>query len=1003
MSHPNRKRIAIVISLFIAFVSVLFIAREIILQSASDAAADRKPTGGKSSAHITKHHGRTLDEQSPAHSVRVDSKEIWDFDISENKSSIFLALDEAALRDADGKETIVKLTPPATLETLPARLAELSAPMGVLPVAYLSGEKRSISSRRFVTPDLRVKLDAAAAKMVADENDLVIKERPTYAPDWVIMTAATPLAALDAMNRLRTVSKVASADVLLAAQQSLRSVPPPNDPLFFHQWHLLPTPASVPRRRDVNILTAWNYPSLTGNRGAGVRIGVVDDGLQAAHPDLAPNVNTSLGYDWNGRDSDPNPSARDWHGTSCAGNAAAKGNNGLGVSGTAPDATLVGMRLVGGASTDEMKADAMFYQNQLIHVKTNSWGPRDDGKTIEGPLPLTGLALQYAATNGRGGKGTIFLWAAGNGKEFGDNSNYDGFANSIYTIPIGATRSDDVSTSYSEPGANIVVCAPSGDGSIGITTTDVTGALGYNNGSSINNLADLNYTNNFTGTSSSTPTAAGIVALMLSANPQLGWRDVKEILIRTAHRPTALGDQWATNGAGILFNHNVGAGLIDAAAAVNLAKTWSNLPEQTSHTSTHGNPSNHIPDSNSNGVTLSFNLVATNIRVEHVTLKLNVSHSGRGDLKITLTSPSGMVSELSNFHNDPNDNYNWTFSSVRHWGENSKGTWKLNISDCNGSVNGNSTGGMLNDAQLQVYGSKAEPDTFLFWRHDNGQVAHWILKNGLLHSSANVYSSPIGWDWKIVDVEDLNGDGYEDIIWRHDNGLVAHWILKNGIFHSSANVYSSPVGWEWKIVDVEDLNGDGHADMIWRHDNGQVAHWILKNGILQTSANVYSSPVGWEWKIVDVQDLDGDAHADMIWRHDNGQVAHWILKNGILQSSANVYSSPIGWEWKIVDVQDLNGDGHDDMIWRHDNGQVVHWILKNGLYQTGANVYSSPIGWEWKIVDVKDLNGDAHADMIWRHVNGQVAHWILKNGILQSSANVYSSPIGWEWKIVDVK
>ena len=69
---------------------------------------------------------------------RVDSEEIWDIELASQPLAITLALDEAVLRDADGKETISRLTPPATQETLPARLAELSAPLGVFPVAYLA-------------------------------------------------------------------------------------------------------------------------------------------------------------------------------------------------------------------------------------------------------------------------------------------------------------------------------------------------------------------------------------------------------------------------------------------------------------------------------------------------------------------------------------------------------------------------------------------------------------------------------------------------------------------------------------------------------------------------------------------------------------------------------------------------------------------------------------------------------------------------------------------------
>ncbi len=630
--------------------------------------------------------------------ARVDSEKIWDFQLEGQPLSITLALDEAMLRDADGKESLARLDPPATQQTLPARLAALTAPGGVFPVAYLTGEKRTDASRRLVTPDLRVKLDAASAEKIAASHLLVIKDRPSYAPGWVVMSAKTPFEALDAMINLRAIREVASADVLLAVQHQLRALP--NDPLVTSQWHLKKTSTSL-SGTDVNIETAWNYPAANGSRGAGIRIGVVDDGMQTNHPDLAPNVDTINDKDWNGADADPSPGSGDDHGTSCAGNAAARGNNGIGVSGTAPEATLVGMRLIAGGATDAQEAEAMYYLPELIQIKTNSWGPTDTGDRLASPGPLTLLAMENATTFGRGGKGSIILWAGGNGGDVMDNSNYDGYANSIHTIAIGATDSLGRRSFYSEPGANIVVCAPSNGGTLGITTTDRTGSDGYNRASG------GDYTNSFGGTSSATPTAAGIVALMLKKNPNLGWRDVQEILIRSAAKPPA-STGWVDNAAGFHFNHDFGAGLIDATAAVSLATTWASLPAQTSVISKQSGLSSAIPNNDSVGVTRSFNLTNSNIRVEQVTLKLSATHNYRGDLEITLTSPSGMVSKLAELHNDQNDNYsNWTFSSVRNWGELSDGIWTLRIADIRSEEN--LSGGVLTAAELKIFGSSATP------------------------------------------------------------------------------------------------------------------------------------------------------------------------------------------------------------------------------------------------------------------------------------------------------
>lgn len=701
MPSPESRRIAVSCTLLLILALLVFLLRTRTdirhgLESTSAGAApDSPPPAAEAAAPAAPRSAKESRKKNRAGTPIVDSEEVWDFKDGGRMLSIKLALDEAAVRLPEGKDSIVPLVPPATDESLPARLAELEGAGDVLPVAYVVGRERSAAFRRIVTPDLRVKLDDAAAEKVAAAHDLVIKSRPDYAPGWVIMSAASPFAALDAMINLRAIREVASADVLLAAQRSLRVLP--NDPLIVDQWHLKKTVDSS-SGTDVNIETIWNYPAATGSRGAGIRIGVVDDGLQTAHPDLAPNVDSVNDKDWNGNDSDPNPGSGDDHGTSCAGNAAARGNNSLGVSGTAPDATLVGMRLIAASVTDLQESQAMAYLPDLVQIKTNSWGPSDTGDILEAPGALTLAALKNAAETGRNGKGNIFLWAGGNGGGSNDNSNYDGYANSIYTIAIGATTSSGNRSGYSEPGSNLVVCAPS-DGALGITTVDRTGSNGY---------SPNDYTSDFGGTSSATPTAAGIVALMLEKNPNLGWRDVQEILIRSAAKFKPTDTDWVTNGAGFPFNHNFGAGLINATAAVNLASGWTNLPAHTRTVSTQSGLNAAIPNNNATGITRSFDLTASNIRVEHVTVKVAITHSARGELSIALTSPGGMTSRLAEVRPDDNPDYqNWTFSSVRNWGESSTGVWTLKIADKSSTTN--STGGTLTFAELTVFGASATP------------------------------------------------------------------------------------------------------------------------------------------------------------------------------------------------------------------------------------------------------------------------------------------------------
>ena len=632
--------------------------------------------------------------------ISSDSKRSWTIgETSSGGGNFILALDEVARRDADGKETLAALDPPASDDSLAERISAAGPGAGLtLPVAYQAGELRSAASRRLVTSDLRIHCGGKNPDEIARAVGLSIKDKPAYAPGWLVLSAADPFAALAAMERLRVLGHP-TADVLLATQHAKRTMP--NDPLISQLWHL--KNSSSPRTHS-NVESAWLYGGTGGARGSGIRIGIVDDGLETNHEDFTGNIDTTHDWDWNGNDNDPNPAAGDDHGTPCAGNAAARGNNHIGLAGSAPEGVLVGLRLIAGAATDAQEAEAMAWNNDIIEIKSNSWGPDDTGKVLEAPGPLTSAALLNATTTGRGGKGTLLVWAAGNGGDVSDNSNYDGYANSIHTIAIGATDSLGRHATYSEAGANLVVCAPS-DGSgnaLDITTTDLSGTLGRNVSSSANGG---NYANDFGGTSSAAPSAAGIVALILGRNPSLGWRDVQEILIRSAFRIQPADAGWATNSAGLSFHHHFGAGLIDASAAVNLAATWTNLPAQTSQASTQTALSIAIPDNNSTGITRSFDLTGSGILAEHVTLRLSISHTARGNLRITLTSPGGMSSTLADVHPDTFDNYNnWTFSSVRHWGENPAGVWKLKITDL--STSGNNIGGTLTAAELTIHGAE---------------------------------------------------------------------------------------------------------------------------------------------------------------------------------------------------------------------------------------------------------------------------------------------------------
>jgi kexin len=274
---------------------------------------------------------------------------------------------------------------------------------------------------------------------------------------------------------------------------------------------------------------------------------------------------------------------------------------------------------------------------------------------------------------GRGGKGVIFTWAGGNGGS-GDNANYDGYANSRYTIAVGASGASGEKSSYSEEGSCILVNAPSSYASGAITTTDRTGSAGYSTG---------DYATDFGGTSSACPLAAGCIALMLQANPNLTWRDVQTILANTSTKNSPTDAGWITNGVGRQFNHKFGFGRVNATAAVAAASTWVSLPAEATPLSATETATISIPDNNATGITRTRTLTApAGFVTEQVEVTVNITHPYRGDLEMFLTSPAGTVSKIAATRGDSSDNYSgWTFSTVASWGENPSGAWTLKIAD----------------------------------------------------------------------------------------------------------------------------------------------------------------------------------------------------------------------------------------------------------------------------------------------------------------------------------
>ncbi|MCG7973670.1 MAG: S8 family serine peptidase [Candidatus Thiodiazotropha taylori] len=487
------------------------------------------------------------------------------------------------------------------------------------------------------------------------------------------------------------------------------------DPLYDQQWHIKNTGQSgATAGEDINAEPVWD---VDGIKGRGIRIVVVDDGVEIGHEDLAANVAVDQSWDYQNSDTDPSPpqpSASDpfAHGTAVAGLIAARDLNGVGVRGVAPRASLIGYNAIL-TNTDADKADAMSRDAVDNAVSSNSWGSFDSTGMLESPPSLWESAIQTGLASGRFGRGIVYVFAGGNGAERGDNSNHDGYVNNRGIIAVGAVGNDGRQADFSESGANLWVSAP---GSDCVLSTDRTGELPYNDSSDgTSDVSNRSYTC-FSGTSAAAPVVSGVVGLILEANPNLGWRDVRLILARTARKNHASDSGWLTTGTNprYNFNHKYGFGVPDAQAAVALARSWTNLGQERTHTTDLESPNEPIADMGTTTSTITVSNSGID-HIEYVEITFSASHTEPGDLEILLTGPDGSQSLLSEprgcssgfplFTRVTCSSFNgWVFGSARHLGAAANGDWTLTVRD---RVTGDS--GTLQSWRLKFYGT-GEPE-----------------------------------------------------------------------------------------------------------------------------------------------------------------------------------------------------------------------------------------------------------------------------------------------------
>lgn len=524
-------------------------------------------------------------------------------------------------------------------------------------------------------------------------------------PGWVIVEVDTVREAVNIANALRASGQFGSVSV--EADQPRIPHELPTDPLVANQWHL----ENTINIGDINASAIYDL----GYTGAGITVGILefnDDNFKVDHEDLAANWAQSLSMDttpFSNIDSQT-------HAVSVAGLIAGVANNGIGIAGVAYDSKLARLR----NGTMLVLGSAMQWRFNQIQIHNNSWGPANPPFLFPAHTEDDYVmdAYERGIRFGRSGAGRIYLFSAGNDGPV-DRVDYQPLASSRWSMAIGAVDENNDIASYSQPGTSLFATTYSGPGgpspfrqiqTTGIDLPEPPGPFGVDE----TYIPDINGRGlGFNGTSASCPIAAGIVALMLDANPNLTYRDVQHIIADTAIPSNFVNQSlyfyvgggslvgetwWQVNGAFTRHSDEYGFGVIDALAAVTAAESWTGVREQrvldtflipVAATIPPAQFVEFPPDSGEFVIdTAAFGInwsttfcVKPDIALEAVELEITATGGWAGDLEILLISPWGTVSPLAVPRPDPGNYTNYVFTTLKHWDERSAGEWTLQITD----------------------------------------------------------------------------------------------------------------------------------------------------------------------------------------------------------------------------------------------------------------------------------------------------------------------------------
>ncbi len=444
--------------------------------------------------------------------------------------------------------------------------------------SFIFQNEKEVGLSNYFYVKLRDESDFDSMMEMLDEHQVDLIGYNKYMPLWFTLSTTVESANAMVMANIFHESRLFEHAQPSFMVDMIQEAPISADQFFPDQWGMLNTGqyGGIPGI-DMNAETAWGIEK--GN--SSIIVSVIDEGIDLTHPDMSANI-----FGSHDAVSGTSPSVLYGpHGTACAGIVGAIDDNGIGISGVAPNAGLFSVSITfSSTNLYQDLADAINWSwINGSDVISNSWGGGPAVAIVED-------AITAAIANGRGGLGSVVVFATGN-----DNNLYGGVswpANSDPDIlAVGAMSpcgerinpsSCDGEGWGSNYGSELDIIAPG----VFIATTDIQGDTPGSCGDysppeagcviTPSTYTNYNYTSTFNGTSSACPAAAGVAALMLSINPSLTVLDVNNMIEQTGQKVRT--DLYAyTNVTGRpngTWNNEVGYGLIDALAAVLAAENF---------------------------------------------------------------------------------------------------------------------------------------------------------------------------------------------------------------------------------------------------------------------------------------------------------------------------------------------------------------------------------------------------------------------------------------------